>query len=94
MILAMGGVSCSDAVNSGILWKHGLGSGRLDWWPGLASLFVFVVDSNQPVNHPNPLLITFFTDTKLLAHSYVPLPGRIRYDLPVPYNLPRQETYL
>ena len=48
-----------------------LGSGRLDWWPGLASLFVFVfvVGSNQPVNHPNALLITFFSGIKLLEHS-------------------------
>ena len=45
------------------LWK----TGRV---LGLASLFVFVVGRNQPVNHPNPLLITFFTGTKLLEHSH------------------------
>ena len=101
-----GGVSCSDAANSGMLWKHGLGSGRLDWCPGLASWTGFLVClcgwQHQPVNHPKPLLITFFTGTKNFVESSCwhqaagtqPLTGRIRYDLPVPYDLPGQETYL
>ena len=62
MISATRGVSCADAANSGILWKHGLGSGRLNWCPGLASWTGFLVClcswQHQPVNHPKPLLIT------------------------------------